>query len=82
MTLQETWIFVGVAVLWVGGWGFFIYCKAEFVARINRRFALWGRKDVTPRRVKWIRRFGILAMIMAALSLVNEILMAVFHIKY
>jgi len=75
MNTERWWIIVSLGVLWVGGWGLLFYRKPDVFVRA-------GMRRVTPGRIKFVQKLGILEMTLAALSLLNAFLMAAFHWKY
>jgi hypothetical protein len=62
--------FVILCFFWVGTWGWFVYRKPEFFARI-------GLGGVTPQRLKYVRYIGLFYMALAAAALVLKIAMSV-----
>jgi hypothetical protein len=62
-------IFNIAAVFWVGGWGLLAFRHPQFFAKIN--MSLGFRKFATPRFVTITSWFGLVAMILAAISLID-----------
>jgi hypothetical protein len=71
-------IFVIFAVAWVGGWGFLMFRYPEFFAKINARFRL--KIGMSP-SIGFIRRMGIVEMILAGLSVISTLFMHFFGVK-
>jgi hypothetical protein len=76
MSYRETALFCVFGILWVGGGGFVFYRWPDFLVRVNERFRC--PKWLSP-SVRFIRWMGIIEMILAALSLLNLILMIAFR---
>jgi hypothetical protein len=71
VTPQSRIIFIIVGVLWVGGWGFLMYRYPEAFARVNVRFGI--KSATNPKFIRFTRWVGMVAMILAALSVISEV---------
>jgi hypothetical protein len=73
-------VFTAAGVLWVGGWGYLMFRYPEYFAKLNARWGL--RVFSTPKGITFIRRMGMVAMTLAGLSVISEIVMLVFGFKW
>jgi hypothetical protein len=79
VTFQFRIIFSLIAVVWVGGLGFLFFRYPEFFARVNVRFGF--KSAMNPKFLRFIRQMGIVEMILAALSLISTVVMAILGWK-
>ncbi|MGF7182341.1 hypothetical protein [Tunturiibacter psychrotolerans] len=69
-------IFTAVGVIWVGGWGFLMFRRPEFFARINVRF---GMKWLSgPKYISLTKKIGIAEMVLAILCGMGFLIRAAF----
>jgi hypothetical protein len=68
-----------VAVLWVGGWGFLMYRYPEAFAGVNVRFGF--NYATNPKFIRITKWMGIIAMMLAALSLISTVVIAILGLK-
>jgi hypothetical protein len=81
MTPQETLISNIAALLFVGGGGLWMYLRPQELARTYQRI-LFRSDDVTPRSITWVRRLGMLELILAAIGIVDLFLESVLHLSF
>jgi hypothetical protein len=73
-------IFLAFGVVWVGGWGFLMFRYPEFFAKMNARFG-WTA-FATPKGILFTRRLGVIEMVLAALAVLNALLVYAFGSKW
>jgi hypothetical protein len=81
MTPQETHIFNAVGLLLVGGGGLWMYLWPAELARTYKR--IWFRSDdVTLRSITWVRRLGMLEMVLVTIGIVDWFLESIVHLNF
>jgi hypothetical protein len=81
MPLQEALISNVVPLLFVAGGGLWMYLCPDELARTYQRI-LFRSDDVTPRSIRWVRRFGIVELLLAAVGLLDCFLESVLHLNW
>jgi hypothetical protein len=73
-------IFNIVAFFGVGGWGFLMFRYPRFFANFNARFGF--KMFSSPRYITFLRRFGIVEMIVAGVSGVSFLVSLIFGLNW
>jgi hypothetical protein len=81
MTLQGTLAFTVAPLLFVAGGGLWMYLCPEELARTYQRI-LFRSDDVTPRSIRWVRRLGMVELLLAAVGLLDCLLESVLHLNW
>jgi hypothetical protein len=81
MTPQESLISNIVGVLFVGGAGLWMYLWPQELARTYQRI-LFRSDDVTPGSVTWVRRLGMLELVLVAVGLLDWFLESALHLSF
>jgi hypothetical protein len=72
-------IFTAFGVLWVGGGGYLMFRAPNVFAKINARLGMKGLSG--PRYISFIRRMGVVEMVLAALSAASYLAMAALGLR-
>jgi hypothetical protein len=73
-------IFNIVGFFWVGGWGLLMFRYPKFFRDLNARFGF--KKSYSPRYIAFLRKLGIVEMILAGVSAVGFVVSLIFGLNW
>jgi hypothetical protein len=81
MNSKGVYIIFNIAgFFWVGGWGFLIFRYPKFFGDLNTRFGF--KMFSSPKYIAFIRKLGIVEMILAGVSAVSLVVALIFGFKW